>query len=67
MKRAIITGATGMIGIALINRLLKEDIEITAVVRPNSKRAGRIPKNSKIKIHMAKGGGFAIKLHRIVT
>lgn len=50
MKRAIITGATGMIGIALINRLLKEDIEITAVVRPNSKRAGRIPKNSKIKI-----------------
>ena len=27
----------------------------------------RVDKNSKIKIHMAKGGGFAIKLHRIVT
>jgi alpha-glucosidase len=27
----------------------------------------RVDKSSKIKIHMAKGGGFAIKLHRIVT
>lgn len=27
----------------------------------------RVDKNTKIKIHMAKGGGFVIKLHRIVT
>lgn len=28
---------------------------------------GRADKNTKIKIHMARGGGFVIKLHRIVT
>lgn len=50
MKRAIITGATGMIGVALINRLLKENIEITAVVRPNSSRKSRIPDDSRIRI-----------------
>lgn len=27
----------------------------------------RVDKRTKLKIHMAKGGGFAIKLHRIVT
>ena len=50
MKRAIITGATGMLGIALINRLLREDIEITAVIRPHSSRADRLPENSRVKI-----------------
>lgn len=50
MKRVIITGATGMLGIALINRLLREDIEITAVIRPHSSRADRLPENSRVKI-----------------
>lgn len=50
MNRAIITGATGMIGVALINLLLKEDYEIIAIVRPNSKKLKNIPKNDKISI-----------------
>lgn len=48
--KSIITGATGMIGIALINLLLKEDFEIIAIIRPNSKKIGNIPKNNKITI-----------------
>lgn len=38
MKRAIVTGATGMIGTALIKELLRLGVEIVAVVRPDSDR-----------------------------
>ena len=38
MKKAIVTGASGMIGVALINILLEEEYEIIAIVRPNSKK-----------------------------
>ena len=48
MKRAVITGPTGSIGIALIDRLIKEGVEVVAVVRPGSKRADRIPVNDMI-------------------
>ena len=48
MKRAVITGPTGAIGIALIDRLIKEGVEVVAVVRPGSKRADRIPVNDMI-------------------
>ena len=37
MKRAVITGPTGSIGIALINELEANGIEVVAVVRPGSK------------------------------
>ncbi len=42
MKRAIVTGATGMIGTALIKELLRSNIEVTAIVRPDSDRAERL-------------------------
>ena len=38
MSRIIITGATGMIGIALIEEFLQRGDEVTAVIRPGSKR-----------------------------
>lgn len=50
MKKVIITGATGMIGNALLNECLKKNIEILAIVRPNSKNINRIPKSPLIKI-----------------
>ena len=50
MKKAILTGASGMIGVALINILLKEDYHIIAIVRPNSKKIDNIPKNDNISI-----------------
>ena len=59
MKRAIVTGATGMIGTALIKELLRSNIEVTAIVRPDSDRkdrlAGEIAKLGDMKeiFHMA--------------
>lgn len=50
MKRAIITGATGMIGITLINYLLEKDIEILAIIRKNSRRKINLPNNKNLKI-----------------
>ena len=38
MKRAIVTGATSLIGIALIQKLLEEGREVYAITRPGIKR-----------------------------
>lgn len=50
MKRIIITGATGFIGIHLIKEWIRKDAEIFAVIRPNSKNISRIPQNEKVHI-----------------
>ena len=50
MKKVIITGATGMIGIGLIECLLKNNIEILAIIKDNSHRKSNLPVNSKLKI-----------------
>lgn len=50
MNKAIITGASGMIGSTLINLLLKNDYEIIAIVRPNTKKIDNIPKDNNVKI-----------------
>lgn len=49
MKRAIITGPTGAIGMALIEVLTSVGIEVVAVVRRNSSRADRIKENNLVK------------------
>lgn len=48
--KAIVTGASSMIGSALIKLLLKKNYEIIAIVRPNSKKTDNIPKNDKVRI-----------------
>ena len=50
MKKIVITGATGFIGIHLIEQWLEKDSEIYAVIRPHSKNANRIPKNDHIHV-----------------
>ncbi|MEY8392961.1 NAD(P)-dependent oxidoreductase [Lachnospiraceae bacterium 45-W7] len=52
MQKIIITGATSMIGIALINAALedKEIQKIYAVVRPGTEKITRIPADSRIEI-----------------
>lgn len=42
MKRAVITGPTGSIGVALVECLAANGVEVVAVVRPGSKRSDRI-------------------------
>lgn len=38
MKKVIVTGATGMIGASMIQQMLADGIQVTAVCRPNSKK-----------------------------
>ena len=50
MKRIVVTGATSMIGVALIEECLRHGIEIYAVVRSTSGKAGRLPLSEKIHL-----------------
>lgn len=50
MKRVVITGPTGAIGVALINELIHRNIEIYAICRPESKRIINIPQDPHVKI-----------------
>lgn len=50
MKRAAITGATGAIGTALIDTLIKNDVDVLVITRADSKRNDRIPKIDKVKV-----------------
>ena len=51
MKKVIITGATGMIGMALIQYCIQRNIEVLAIIRKNSKRKSNLDIfNKKIKI-----------------
>ncbi len=50
MKRAVITGPTGEVGLSLVNELIENNIEVLAVVRPGSARAARLPKSEKVTV-----------------
>lgn len=49
MKKVVITGPTGAIGIALINVLIEADVEVVAVCRKGSARINNIPKDVRVK------------------
>ncbi|MBO6218715.1 MAG: NAD(P)-dependent oxidoreductase [Treponema sp.] len=48
--KIVITGATSMIGLAIIRNALKRNCEITCIVNPTSTRISSIPNNEKIHI-----------------
>lgn len=50
MKKVIITGSTGMIGISLINYLLEKDVKILAIIREQSVRKNNLPKHKNLEI-----------------
>lgn len=50
MRRVMITGATGMIAVALINHLISKNVEVYAICRPNSSKMNNVPKNDMVKI-----------------
>lgn len=50
MKKIIITGPTGAIGHALIEKCLQEQCEIYAICRPKSERIKNLPDNIKLHI-----------------
>ncbi len=49
MKKIVITGATSIMGMGLIQYLLDKDVEILTILRRNSSKNVFIPKNPKIK------------------
>ncbi|MCR5419585.1 MAG: NAD(P)-dependent oxidoreductase [Lachnospiraceae bacterium] len=64
MKMVAISGCTGAIGIALINKCIEKGIKVIAYVRPGSKRRDRIPKSDLVKISDYDMADFA-KLSRL--
>ena len=48
MKHVIITGATGMVGATLIEHMLKDNVKITAIIRPASKKINNLPKHPNV-------------------
>lgn len=50
IKSAIVTGATGAVGSALINELINRNIEVLVFTRKDSKRNSNIPNNSLVTI-----------------
>lgn len=50
MKKVLITGPTGAVGVSLINELIENGIRVTAVCRPNSKRLNVIPKHELVDV-----------------
>ncbi len=50
IKRAVITGATGAIGNALINELIKHNIEVLVICRQGSERNSTIPKSELVEV-----------------
>lgn len=50
MKKAIITGPTGAIGMALIGKLLQEGADVLAIVHRGSQRTDQIPKHPRLQL-----------------
>lgn len=50
MRKIIVTGATGFIGVHLVCHLLKKGYIVYAVVRPASRNLKRLPKHSRLKV-----------------
>lgn len=48
--RAVITGATSMIGVALIKECIADGCEVLAIVRKNTSRLSRLPESPLIRI-----------------
>lgn len=50
IKRAVITGGTGMLGLALTRCLTAQGIEVLLLVHPGSSKVGRIPKHPLVQV-----------------
>lgn len=50
MERAVITGPTGSIGVALIQELIQHNIKVYAVCRPGSKRVDNLPQSPLVSV-----------------
>jgi UDP-glucose 4-epimerase len=49
MKKAVITGATGMLGATLARELLSQDVHAVAIIRPCSARRDYLPEDPRLE------------------
>lgn len=49
MKKVLITGPTGAVGVSLIEELIRKGIQVTAVCRPGSRRLAAVPKHELVE------------------
>ncbi len=64
-KRIVVTGATSMMGIALIEAVLEEVDDLYAVIRPDTSRETRLPVSDKIHVIPCEVGAYATLPERI--
>lgn len=50
IKRIVLTGPTGVLGLAIIRYMVQIGVEVYAICRPNSKRINNIPKSPLVHI-----------------
>ena len=50
IRKAVITGGSGGVGIALIQKLISENVEVVVFQRKDSKRKNNLPKHKLLKI-----------------
>jgi nucleoside-diphosphate-sugar epimerase len=53
MKSIVLTGATSMIGSALVKQALEQDVEVLCIIRKNTNRFDNVPKSKKVKVVFA--------------
>ena len=51
IKRAIVTGGTGVIGVALIEELAEQGVEVLVLHNETSSRLENIPKHPLVHLH----------------
>ncbi len=59
LKKIVITGPTGAVGMAMIKLCIENGIQVLAIVRKGSPRNERIPKNPLVKVVECDMSGYA--------
>jgi len=50
IQKIIVTGATGVVGSAVVRRAVGKDMDVTCIVHKGSKRLGNLPQSDKVHI-----------------
>ena len=58
MKSIVITGATSMIGVALIQQAIKKNIQVLCLVRKNSTRLNNLPNSDLIQVEFVDAADY---------
>jgi len=63
----IITGATGVIGVALVKKCIEEELKVTVLVNPESGRIADIPQSPLVRIVKCSVSGYASIMEELLA